>query len=519
MQPAYLLLEKLAAALNRIPRWLLAFGVCIAPGTAVCIILIALRVNPLNFVPNTLNDQISNWHTILTFSHVGFGGGYYSPHELEAPVESIRFGVIGPAFPILYGSIAHFVGWEPYSGIIFNMAAVGLSLAFFIYITRLNRLQLAVTGLVILTFWTIIIFMPTVMQESLNHAIAITLAGLFYSLLPRDAAATRSVKIGTGIVLVAASLLRSSWAILFIPYWLLVFSQWRLAVRLLAAVSLTAALTTAILLVLQNISPPTNNSVLTAVKSFQFSLGEGFQNVRVAVEQNFITLDSTLRATPTFPLQLIHHLGLILVNIGLLVVILRRRGNDVESTAGVSVREAAFQVYNLSVIILAGFVLYLAGGFPRVFAAHLLLSLMIAVSFKRYAIVVIVVVTNLLLAGAVGYDMATYRNENFKSDPAERAILLDEVNRQIVYDSDATNAWCNTVFIPVALYDGRMTLVPPGIGIAYYWNPQLLNFPLKSRYVLLTPETAEPIVTKSDLQLLTSLSIGDIYLNRDAACE
>ena len=504
----------------RFPRWLLILSVSIAPAAAIWLIFtFVFHASLHNFVPNTLNDQVNNWRRVLTFSEVGFNGGYYGPHELTAPLSQFRFDVIGPTFPILYGTVAHFVGWYTFSSIFFNMIIIGLALIFFMRVARLDQVQIILTGLLALTYWSILIFMPTVMQESLNHAIAISLAGFFYILIDRQSASPRWVKCGAGGLLILASFLRASWGILLIPYFVLMLPG-RFWVRLVIGSVASGLIVAVVILLLQYTSPPSNNTVLDALRSFSESFSSGVKNLSNAIQQNFLTLEATLRATRIFPLQLAQHLGIIALDLGIAALILLRKRNRPESSHvgdELRLRERVFQVYNLGMIILSGFALYLAAGFPRVFAAHLLVSLCIAIAFKRYTLILMVVVTNLLLAGGVGYDLAGYKNDNFKSDPEERAALQTQVNQYITYDPNA-NPWCNTMLIPVNYYDSRLTLFPAEIGISFFWNAAKLTFPLKSRYLLFDNASYQKFQDKLNVHLMEHLPIGDLYLNQDANC-
>lgn len=68
----------------------------------------------------------------------------------------------------------------------------------------------------LLTFWPLLLYLPTTMQEPLHMSLALVLAGLFYRLLA-ERSESKYTLIITLIVLVVAALLRASWGILFIP--------------------------------------------------------------------------------------------------------------------------------------------------------------------------------------------------------------------------------------------------------------------------------------------------------------
>jgi hypothetical protein len=74
----------------------------------------------------------------------------------------------------------------------------------------------------------------------------------------------------------------------------------------------------------------------------------------------------------------------------------------------------------------------------------------------------------------------------------------------------------------VRLYDSRILAIPAGVGISYVRQPDKLAFPLKSRYLLFDSPADEGLYVHLqphlNTRLLAHLSIGDLYLNQDAAC-
>lgn len=59
------------------------------------------------------NDEVGYWHQAATFAAVGFQGGYYSYNENTARATWTRFGVHGPWYPMLYGTLGRLLGgWE-----------------------------------------------------------------------------------------------------------------------------------------------------------------------------------------------------------------------------------------------------------------------------------------------------------------------------------------------------------------------------------------------------------------------
>jgi hypothetical protein len=94
----------------------------LAPAVATWLLVrVHLDAHLGDFVPAFENDQIGYWHYVLSFGHVGFESGYYTPNEHPAAAGLVHFDVHGPFFPMLYGSVARLVGWDLDSGTYFNM--------------------------------------------------------------------------------------------------------------------------------------------------------------------------------------------------------------------------------------------------------------------------------------------------------------------------------------------------------------------------------------------------------------
>src|SRR6185436_19863526 len=126
--------------IDRIPRWLLALMAGLAP-TIMTLALIGgyLKRNLLDFRPLFWNDQTYYLHQILTFSRVGFDGGYYMFYEKPATLNFFRFGASGFLFPALYGTVGHIIGWETYTGILLNMIVIALAVWIVIYAAHFDH--------------------------------------------------------------------------------------------------------------------------------------------------------------------------------------------------------------------------------------------------------------------------------------------------------------------------------------------------------------------------------------------
>ena len=117
-----------------------------------------------------INDEVAYWHQALTFSHVGFNGGFYTVDEITNPSGLTPFGPHGPGFAVLYGSFGSVFGWYRHTAVILNLAALGGAAWVWVTLGRLSAPRLVLSGLLLVTFAHMLFWAPTGMQESLHHA-------------------------------------------------------------------------------------------------------------------------------------------------------------------------------------------------------------------------------------------------------------------------------------------------------------------------------------------------------------
>ena len=163
------------------------------------------------------SDAIMYWHQIKTFVAVGFSGGYYTVGEEAAAAAFTHFYAWGPWYIALYGLIGKVVGWNLWSPMLFDVAAVTLALLGAVLLIRPNSRQLALVLLVLLTYWPLHLHLPRAMQEPFHYAVAIVLAGIFYRLLVREGAVPHWLLGAALVTIVGAALVRPTWAVLLLP--------------------------------------------------------------------------------------------------------------------------------------------------------------------------------------------------------------------------------------------------------------------------------------------------------------
>jgi hypothetical protein len=225
--------------LTRSRRWpRAALVVCFLLTPAVVVsLLLAVRLRTTLAACGPLGDDDTHyWNEIVSFSSVGFDGGYFVANEEPAPARWTHFGPHGPAFPVLYGTLARCLGWGEASGPIFNLLVLAVGSAIWLALVRPDARRLGTVLFLTATFWPCLLYIPATMQEAFHCAIAFILAGLAHRMLAGE------VRPGTFGLFVAgvavASMFRVSWTLALLPGAAIVWPrvEWRARLGLLSTV-------------------------------------------------------------------------------------------------------------------------------------------------------------------------------------------------------------------------------------------------------------------------------------------
>jgi hypothetical protein len=504
--------------------------VAFSPGVLTFLLVNSVfETSVAGFVPNYWNDQVAYWHKIASFARVGFETGYYSPDEIDMPFDAIRYSVNGPWMPALYGSLAAVFGWSLVSSIYVNIAVLATGILVFLGLTRLDILGSLLTGLVVVTTWPVLLYVPTVSQESLNQALALVLAGILVRAVRQGADLSLSEKV-TGVTLItAAALFRFSWSIL-LPVLIVLFARNLTARRIAFALLAGGMLAVAAMGVTSLLQPPGHNSAIDALRRTLIDPTMGSSELARTTAENLkrLLFPGFLDPTAEFvvrgsPLSLTGVqswliLGVTLVALVTLGIALRKvHPSRVLHT--MRARESLFHAINLGAVTAAALVLYLASGYFRVLGAHLLASAVVLVAMRRHLVVTVLVAANLSMLP----DFLNHYERwepNFTLDPISVERERERVSRFLQYDDAAHNGWCNTLVLPVDLFDWRVVVVPPGIGISYALTDDQPD-PPRSRYVMLDRARSalrEGPFDTSRLKRLGSFSGGSVFENPASEC-
>ena len=491
-------------------------AVVIAAPTVVTCALVASLFDKtlLDYFP-LVSDEIAYQRQIAAFVEAGFNGGYFTAHERPAPFAFTHFSVHGPAFPVIYGLIGRVVGWELYSGPIFNLAVLAIATAIFLVMARLSWMQIVATGLVTLTSWWVLLMASITMQESLNQAVMIVMAGVAARLMHPDTRQHGRLLVCALAVLAVASVLRPTNWIVAVPL-VLVGMSWQRPGRL-ALATFGAALGIPVFWLLWRYlsapipglaiewTPATSSGAIGMIASyFSDHLRENLPDI----------FDVTRFLQAPFFQHVMFESAAVALGCAVLLAAAWRR----VMAAPLSLKVDLFNVLTLGLALVAllGFYFDSEASISRVMAPFLLLSLLVLVATRlRTWIVVSVVAANLLVAPSFVATYRQWRADLFTNDQSRYELFRGQLTPWLTFDANRT-PWCNTLL--TMTYEREIVAVPAGIGLSVGSPSSDVPAPIKSGYLLLRAEGVEDYSRKARLEHLATTALGELYANRDAPC-
>jgi hypothetical protein len=465
-----------------------------------------------------MNDQVDYWHKTLSFTKVGMKPGYYTIGSETVPASDLgRYGVNGPFYPVIYGLIGDVVGWQSWTSIPINFALLGSSLVAFAAVARLRVWQAALSSLAVVCIWAVPFYAITAMQEALNQAIAIALAGVFVRALSQRAGTSRRERVLSIVFVVVATVLRFSWGLLLIPL-LVLYANKLTKLRAVAILFIGVVPMLASMLLVSRLQAPGANSILDRMRAVGSSPWAGVSKLAEVTSGNaaaFFRASYTLVDGGPQNWQI---LGVIAVAAAVVVPLrwFRARQAVRFASGGMDAPEAWFHLVNLGTIVVASWVLYLPGpGYWRIFGSALVVSVLVMIARRRVVPVALFVATCLLMFPAFDALFRLMQTPNFEVPrpmwDANRTLLAQSLK----YQTNAPTPWCNTVLIPVELLDWRATLLPAGMGIDTYFPPHFPIMP-KAQWVMLP--VGWSIAPPGNMPLLSVSGAGKLYRNQYSAC-
>jgi hypothetical protein len=503
---------------SRASRIALGVVVSAAPAIVTCALLAALFDATLFDYFPLVSDEIAYQRQIAAFAEAGINGGYFNAFERPAPFAPSHFSVHGPAFPIVYGVIGSLVGWHLYSGPIFNLVVLAVAIAAFLVMGRLSRLQIVLAGAVILTSWWVLLMASITMQESLNQAVMIVIAGCAARLMLADTPHRGRLLIVALVVLAAASVLRPTNWIVAVPLVLLGMPrQQPLRVALATTVAtlgipvfwlLWRYLSAPIPDLQIEWTPATSRGALGMIASYFFDHIE--DNMELFNVASFLE-------TPFFQHVMFESIALLTACVLLAAIAWRRRRASAAASTTLNVDLFVALTLGLALVGFLGFYFDSDASISRVTAPFLLLSLLVLVASRAHHWIVLgAFAANLLVAPSFVAAYRAWRTDLFRHDLSRYDQFRAQLTPVLAFDPRRA-PWCNTLL--TTTYEREIVAVPAGVGLVVGRPAGNLVPPIKSGYVLLTPDSVADFGDKAQLQPIATTVLGELYANRDAACD
>jgi hypothetical protein len=467
---------------------------------------------PLSAFRPVLSDEVYYWHEALTFARAGLHGGYYTLEEVTNPSGFTPFGPHGAGFVMLYGLVGTFFEWHRHSVLLINLVVIAGAAWVWAACARLSLARLWLSVVLLATFWQMVFWASTGMQESFHHAGAIVMATLFARALAEP---PRMWLTATGAAtLVLLSLVRPTWIILM-PLWALVTMRSSSRTRLIAglAASLVAG---AVLFMIFNRTVAPYSRGFSFVEIFNRS-----PDTPSIVENLLFNLNRTFTFSEYDDLEILHRLqywGFLAATLVVAAALWWRRRSEWRSGL---VAHLAVAVTAMATILGLMLVLYSLTNWAehRVLSAFLLFGVLLTLAAPGRApllLVAALVVSNLATARTFTRVFEAKRQEQFIWDRRGVSELEQVLTAHGVVYRTGDSRWCNTLL--TAQEPPYLIAVPAGVGISVVRESDQMPVPPRSRYLLLDESALVHFKRPLRVQPLATLPYGTLYVNLESGC-
>jgi hypothetical protein len=484
---------------------------CAAVVPLVVIVLVrGLFGTPLSTFRPVLSDEVYYFHEPQTFERAGFSGGYYTLDERLNPSGITPFGSHGTGFVVLYGLVATVFEWHRHSVLVLNLVAIALAGWLWAVAAPLSQPRRWLSVLLLGTFWPMVFWASSGMQESLHHAGAILMAALFARALVKPAGPWITI---FGIVaLVLLALVRPTW-IIVLPLWGLV-TTWHSSRKTIVAAIALALVAGAVILVVFN------RTVAPYSRGFSFvELLNGSEHLTSVVGNMLFNLRRTITPSEYDVLEVVHRLqywGFAACTI-VLTLTLWRRQTDWRTGP---VAHLAIAGMAMTVILGLMLVLYSLTNWAehRILSAFLLFASLLILAAPGRAPVLLVtglIVSNLVTSATFLRVFDAKRHDQYVWDRRGVNELQAALAPYVEYHPNQSR-WCNTLL--TGQEPPYLIAVPAGVGISVVREADQMPHVPYSRYLLVDEATLAIFRERPRVEALATLPYGTLYLNLDADC-
>jgi hypothetical protein len=490
---------------------------CLPALLTTLIVATQAKASLTDFFPISPNDQNEYWHQVATFHAVGFNGGYYTHLEKPAIITASRFGVHGPFYILPLGLLANITDWTYATPIFYNMFFLAFGFFLFAWFSQLTNRQIVLAGLALSFFPPVLIYLPSAMQESIHQMAAMIFALYLGIVLTKQEKTQPWIKISAVIFTIVISLSRPSWSLLLFPLLALILPK-NIKAQVGGLIAGVGSMLVIAIFIGMFITPG-NNAITLAIGQFSKGWRSGLLHILGWVRNN---IDSFLAIANSSRLALrIQYCLSLFLSLALVIYYWSKAKKN-------ALQDKNF-VFSLLIIIIIlpiviwSFTLYYIKNDIRFIAPYLLLTVFLLILQNKEKLVILFILVNLLVFPDVLQHFSNPVSSNFIYSTPQIKETRQIFENAIQYQPDQPNAWCNTLLLPVTLYDYRIALIPPGIGISYVLDNNGIDrvpFPVKSKYLLVTPRQLKEADPQNLIHLEKAAEFSDstLFINRASGC-
>ena len=446
-----------------------------------------------------VSDEVAYWSQVATFAAAGFDGGYATIDERPARAAFSHFGPNGPMFSIVYGVPARLTGWRPGSapwfGATFWLVAAGLWML-------VARPPLAPAALLLATFWPVVLAAPNTMQEPLHLAVGCALALLVPAVLAAPVPPRRGwpwLAAALAVVTVA-SLIRPVWGFVAIG------AGWQMARQRgsrwgVEGVIAGGVLCAVLYVVFNSLASPYPSATAPGLLT------------RGPLANAAVLLTAVRDTAPAWiageaePLERAFRLELLAVA----ALCTWSAWRNASATAR---RVAAAMAVTLWLVILGNLALRNTGSWQdyRTSTPVLLMAVLAATALRlrwTWAVVAVhVLMTPLAIA-----TFDDFHGPRFATDRAPGIARFAESIDGAIRFEPSLGGWGNTVLVSNDRYDTPLMGLPHGVAVSAVFDWKDVALPVRSRYLLLSPQEADGLAARLQLRKLRDTPLGALYEN------
>ena len=494
--------------------------VCLPALMSLFWVYFSFHGTPFDFVPSE-SDEIFYWHETLDFTHVGLDGGYYTFEERAPRSPIFHFDAHGPIFPVLYGIFGKVFGWKYASAVLCNILVFSAALLIFLWLVKPDSRQLLLLIAFLLSFWPLPLFQNSNLQESVHQSGVVVLSIFLFLFTSQKEDKSFLLKAAALLFLFLISLLRKTWTLLFLPYLLLMLRpQSKLKICLVILLGLAIPLLVVVLH--SHWQAPYPDSFFRGLK--KQGLLSVSQGAYFLFQHSLENLKQFFSFRSGHPLEVLQrYQALLLLYVSYLIWSIRTFQFKGEGWSSEFEKNTTlFHLYSLTTITVFIILFYDVKDWRdyRVLAPYLMLLLISWIVLKMNTRwILLIILLNFTFTPVFYRSFLQKRSDNYLPDLQKIHTFSKEIEGRVSYKK-GPNAWCNTVLSFVSPWPFLQPLValPAGIGLSVVLDPHRLQFPLKSKYILLDERGWEFLKNRSNLELVSNTQIGVLYLNLDSKC-